>query len=136
MGGLRPIGLFPSPIRVWMRCRFHIARDWERRNSRPCLYGGPGMGAQRAAWVAAFKLEEAGRDKDHTDMSLLDLTKAFELVPHDVLIAAAVEYGYPLFPQTKGGTTGVGFLLALYRITFVDQDLPSWPACLDLPRLA
>ena len=29
-----------------------------------------------------------------------------------------------------------GFLLILYRITFVDQDLLSWPTCLDLPRLA
>ena len=29
-----------------------------------------------------------------------------------------------------------GFLLALYRITFVDQDLLSWLTCLDLPRLA
>ena len=36
----------------------------------------------------------------------------------------------------KGGTTGVGFLLPFYRITFVDQDFPSWPTCLDLPRLA
>ena len=32
-----------------------------------------------------------------------------------------------IIPQTKGGTTEGGFLLALYRITFVDQDLPSPP---------
>ena len=30
-----------------------------------------------------------------------------------------------IFPQTKGGTTGVGFLLGFYRITFVGQDFPS-----------
>ena len=30
----------------------------------------------------------------------------------------------------------MGFLLVFYRITFVDQDFPSWPTCLDLPRLA
>ena len=29
-----------------------------------------------------------------------------------------------------------GFLLVLYRIAFVHQDLLSWPTCLDLPRLA
>ena len=29
-----------------------------------------------------------------------------------------------------------GFLLVLYRITFMFQDLLSWPTCLDLPRLA
>ena len=27
----------------------------------------------------------------------------------------------------KGGTTEVGFLLVLNRITFVDQDFSSWP---------
>ena len=52
------------------------------------------------------------------------------------------------FPQTKGGTTEVGFLLLFYRITFGFQDLLSWTCldlrvfqdslspCLDLPRLA
>ena len=36
----------------------------------------------------------------------------------------------------KGGTTEGGFLLALYRITFADQDFLSWPTCLDLPSPA
>ena len=36
----------------------------------------------------------------------------------------------------KGGTTGGGFLLSLYRITFECQDFPSPSTCLDLPRLA
>ena len=41
-----------------------------------------------------------------------------------------------LYSPNKGGTTGVGFLLTLYRITFARQDLPLPPTCLDLPRLA
>ena len=45
-----------------------------------------------------------------------------------------IDYG--LHSPNKGGTTGVGFLLVLYRITFVDQDFLSPPTCLDLPRLA
>ena len=45
-------------------------------------------------------------------------------------------YIYLFIPQTKGGTTGVGFLLILYRITFVNQDFPSSATCLDLPTLA
>ena len=36
-----------------------------------------------------------------------------------------------IIPKTKGGTTERGFLLALYRITFVHQDLPSPPGYLD-----
>ena len=40
------------------------------------------------------------------------------------------------FSPNKGGTTGVGFLLAFYRITFAHQDFPSPPTCIELPRLA
>ena len=32
---------------------------------------------------------------------------------------------YDFIPQTKGGTTGVGFLLGFYRITLVRQVFPS-----------
>ena len=42
-------------------------------------------------------------------MVLLDLTKAFELVPHDVLIRAARACGYPLFL--------LRMTLAAYRLT-------------------
>ena len=41
-----------------------------------------------------------------------------------------------VFPQTKGCTTGMGFVLTFYRITFVHQNLLSWPTCVDLLRLA
>ena len=34
---------------------------------------------------------------------------------------------HTVLSPNKGGTTGVGFLLNLYRITFVHQDLPSPP---------
>ena len=41
-----------------------------------------------------------------------------------------------VYSPNKGGTTGGGFLLVLYRITFVGQDFPSPSTCLDLPILA
>ena len=53
------------------------------------------MGAQRAAWEAAFVAELAAlRDMVHVD-SMLDLVKAFETVPHQKLIDAAERLGYP-----------------------------------------
>ena len=62
----------------------------------PSLFGGPGMGAQRAAWEAAFTAELAAHcRKDHLQV-LLDLVKAFETVPHDKLVAVAVAKGYSL----------------------------------------
>ena len=43
---------------------------------------------------------------------------------------------FGFYSPNKGGTTGVGFLLAFYRIRFACQDFPSSSTCLDLPRLA
>ena len=34
-GGMRPIGLFPTLIRLWMRSRLFLARSWEAAHSIP-----------------------------------------------------------------------------------------------------
>ena len=39
-------------------------------------------------------------------------------------------------PNKDGAASEVGFLLTFYKITPGDQDFPSPPTCLDLPRLA
>ena len=96
-GGRRPIGLFPSVVRVWMRARAHYAREWELANHRPCLYGGPSKGAQRASWQAAFAAEAAAQSNQHFAQSMLDLVKAFEMIPHKHIIAAAYRHDYPLW---------------------------------------
>ena len=93
-GGFRPIGLFPTVIRLWMRTRICVARAWEAATAMPCLFGGAGMGAQRAAWEAAFASELAAHCRNDHLQILLDLVKAFETVPHDKLVEAAVAKGY------------------------------------------
>jgi len=55
------------------------------------------MGAQRAAWQAAFKAENAALRKKDFAHSLLDLVKAFERVPHGHLVAAARKHNYNLW---------------------------------------
>ena len=54
------------------------------------------MGAQRAAWQHAFALEAAALNDDHSASGLLDLVKAFETVPHKILVAIARDLGYCL----------------------------------------
>jgi hypothetical protein len=48
-GGRRPIGLFPTIIRIWMRVRIACARKWERTHGNDSLFAGPDMGAQKAS---------------------------------------------------------------------------------------
>jgi len=88
-GGRRPIGLFPAIIRVWARARSHVARAWEAEHPRRGLYGGPAMGAQKAAWQAGFQAEAAALSRSNYAQALLDLVKAFETVPHDVVARLA-----------------------------------------------
>ena len=52
------------------------------------------MGAQKASWQAAFVAEAAALAKDDHVQVLLDLVKAFETVPHHILVAAACAKGY------------------------------------------
>ena len=54
------------------------------------------MGAQRASWQAAFAAEMAGLSKQEHLQALLDLVKAFETIPHDLVAKAAMEKGYNL----------------------------------------
>ena len=68
-----------------------MARAWEAANALPCLFGGPGMGAQRASWEAASTAEVAGLMKVDHLQALLDLVKAFETIPHDMVAVAAKE---------------------------------------------
>ena len=96
-GGRRPIGLFPLIIRVWARARTCIARRWEADHPRAGIFGGSGKGAQRAAWESAFRAETAVATGKSYAQSLLDLVKAFELVPHVKIIQAAEKHGFSLW---------------------------------------
>ena len=159
-GGFRPIGLFPTLIRVWMRARASVARDWEELTASPDLYGSKGMGAQRAAWTAAFSAETATQNgKDHAAV-LLDLVKAFEMVNHGELVSAAKKHGFSLkvlrlslaayrlartigidevysdtVCATRGITAGSGFATTELRLLLVDLmfDLRRlWPVEIKL----
>ena len=97
-GGFRPIGLLPFLPRVWMRVRKALATKWEQDNDRPYLYAGKRKGANVAAWKQAAAAEAAATAEPPVSyaQALLDLVKAFDRIPHWLLVREAVKLGYPL----------------------------------------
>ena len=95
-GGFRPIGLFPSIVRVWMRIRLADAVVWQSLYERPWLHASAGKGADIAAWKQAARSEQAASRDWHYAAVLLDLVKAFERVPHATLVLQAHALGYNL----------------------------------------
>ena len=54
------------------------------------------MGAQKAAFQIALVAETAALLRENFGAGLLDLVKAFETVPHYILVQLAIELGHPL----------------------------------------
>ena len=79
-----------------MKVRLADAMVWQTAFDRPWLYAGKGKGADVAAWKQAAKAELANAKGLHYAAVLLDLVKAFDRVPHDLLVKWAKALGYNL----------------------------------------
>ena len=71
-------------------------KRWEKNNELPFVFGAPGMGAQNNAFNISMIAEAAALDSVDFGAGLLDLVKAFETVPHLILVSIAIQLGYPL----------------------------------------
>ena len=97
MGGGRPIGLFPSIVRIWMRVRLELAQEWVRDHERPFFYAGPCKGADVAAWKQSLLAEASHTFSLPCICTLLDLVKAFDSVPFDELAKCGARLKYNLY---------------------------------------
>ena len=96
-GDFRAIGLCPGLPRMWMRTRRKQATKWESKNSKWFVFAGKGKGADVAAWLqgASAELAATARTEAEYAQVLLDLVKAFDNIPHWLLIREARELGTP-----------------------------------------
>ena len=93
-GGWRPIGLFAWLPKIWSKMRRSVAAEWGTLNEREYLYAGPSKGADVAAWKQAARGELANTCPNAKyAQCLLDLVKAFDRIPHHVLVREAVALG-------------------------------------------
>ncbi len=94
-GGRRPIGLLASLVRWWERLRAPLIQQWRLRHARPFNWAAPGRNAEMAVWEQSL-IDEAAANKGWCSAStLIDLVKAFEHIPLEVLWRKAKSHGFP-----------------------------------------
>ena len=91
-GGVRPIALLASFLRVWARVRRPIARQWEKEHDRECFQNN----CVDALFDQALHDEAAFWTQSVSVSVLLDIVKCFEHVSHAAVVRAAVKHGFPL----------------------------------------
>ncbi len=95
-GGRRPIGLLASVVRWWERIRAPLIQQWRVQNARPFNWAAPGRNAERAVWEQSL-LDEAAMARGWCSAAtLVDLVKAFEHIPLEVLWRKAKAHCFPL----------------------------------------
>ncbi len=95
-GGRRPIGLLASVVRWWERLRAPLVQRWRLQNARPFNWAAPGRNAEKAVWEQSL-LDEAAVARGWSSAStLVDLVKAFEHIPLEVLWRRSKAHQFPL----------------------------------------
>ncbi len=94
-GGRRPIGLLASFIRRWERVRAPVVRQWRLDCWRTYNWSAPGRSAERAAWVQSVTDEAARANDLESASTLIDLVKAFEHIPLELLWRQARKHKFP-----------------------------------------
>ena len=95
-GGWRLIGLLNAIYRLWTRIRTGVSSAWFGSLARPYFAMGRNKAAEDAAFEVSLAAEGGGREGGLAITTVGDLHKGYEMVDHEVALAAAVRYGYPL----------------------------------------
>eukprot|EP00971_Amphidinium_carterae_P129927 2573829-Amphidinium_carterae.2 len=95
-GGLRPIGLTPLFFRVWGRIRSAYCKTFMSNVRFESVTGVSWKTCTRAAYEAQYRLESSAMKGDKVLALMLDISKFFERIKHDIMIKLAKEAGFPV----------------------------------------
>ena len=91
----RPIGLYSALVRVWASARKRFVYQWLRGIAHPAFGTDRGCAAADTVWRGVVRACAARERGQHAAEALADITKCFENVPYERLIARATELGFP-----------------------------------------
>ena len=96
-GGTRPIGIFPSSIRMMARwTRWSVSSVWEASHPRSYWFGEAGKSCDVCTWRQALSAEYAVEVGQSSGTGLIDMHRAYEMVSHKQLVQNARRYGFNL----------------------------------------
>ena len=93
-GGLRPWGLLPTVVRIWEALCFTRVQAWAETWLPDWDWSAAGRSALSAVWLTALH-DEAKSSDEHSATALLDITKAYEQIPHWLVWCLASMAGAP-----------------------------------------
>ncbi len=93
--GRRAIGILATIVRIWERVRRPLVWEWRARNERPYNFAAKGRTSEEAVWRQSVCDAAAASLGLESMAVLLDLVKAFEMVPLCVVWVKALRKGFP-----------------------------------------
>ena len=94
-GGARPIGLFTSVLRVFMRAlRRTIGQRWIERQIPKSWYGVRGRSSEQAAWTRMAIARYAKAIGQHSIAALFDVEKAYDHPDYHILVCCALRLDF------------------------------------------
>ena len=97
--------MLSAVYRLWARMRLHDVSPWIAAWDLEEFYAGvPGKGAEHAWYKTAVELEFNATEGIPTAMAIIDLSKAFDHIPRDLLYSLLEKGGFPkrlLQPYTR-----------------------------------
>jgi hypothetical protein len=97
-GGARPIGIFPTILRLIDRFfRMQVGVPWLRKQSAADHFGQKGRSCEAAVWRQAALSEWSVGCGRETATIFVDIAKAYENIRHDRLWKAGVKFDFPLW---------------------------------------